>query len=91
MLMNVAQMSAAIDTISSRFVAEGCWSRFSRRRAQNPGFSCWLGWSGTIAGVGEVVGFLDDMLSAWFLVRDSSWCLRVVMGPLGLKYLESQT
>lgn len=41
-------------------------------------FGCWLGCSGAIAGVVEVigfsdvVGFLDDMLSALFLVGDCS-------------------
>ena len=85
MLMKVAQMSAATDTISSLFVVEVCCSRFSRRRAQDPGvFGCWLGSSGAIAGAAEVVGFScevvvfsdevvgfsDDMLSALFLAED---------------------
>lgn len=44
MLMNVAQMSAAMDAISSLFVVEVWSSRFSRRRAQEPGvFGCWFG------------------------------------------------
>ena len=37
MLMNVAQMSAATDVISSLFAVEVCCARFSRRRAQDPG------------------------------------------------------
>lgn len=78
MLMKVAQMSAATDIISSPFAVEVCCSRFSRRRAQDPGvFGCCLGCSGAIAGVDEVVGFSDevirfsdDMLSALFLAED---------------------
>lgn len=71
MLMKVAQMSAATDIISSPFAVEVCCSRFSRRRAQDPGvFGCWLGCSGAIAGVDEVIGFSDDMLSALFLAED---------------------
>jgi hypothetical protein len=73
MLMKVAQISAAIDAISSLFVAEVCCSRFSRRRAHDPGvFGSWVGWYSAVAGVDGMFGVWDDMLSARFLVGDSS-------------------
>jgi hypothetical protein len=75
-----------MDAISSLFVVEVWCSRFSRRRAQNPGvFGCWIGWSGAIAGLDEMVGFWGDMVSARFLVEDPSWRGLWGVEPLGLR------
>lgn len=48
-------------------------------------FGCWLGWLGAIAGVDEVAGFWNDMVSAWSLMGDSSCGLCGGGEPLGLR------
>lgn len=54
--MNVADMSSAIECISSLLAAELRCSRFSSRRTQDPAFGIWgPGWDGT-GSSDELVG-----------------------------------